>query len=465
MTKTAVIYARQSTPKQQSIPAQIKALEDYASQHNTQVLAIFQDAMSGKDTNREDFNAMVEYISTHAVDVLLVWRYDRIARNLKDLESFLMLCSNLNVSVISINEKLGHNRAQDVFMLQMLGAVAQYQREIIKENQQIAYHQKYKDGKILSANVSYGYRLINDELMVHEEETETVRLIFDLYTQDKLGYKAIAEQLNASGNLNRDNKWWHATRIKTILDNPFYTGVIQSKYGDANSHQLPLIQKERFEQAQAIQLSRNTLKQRVTRRYVLQGKIKCPHCHTVCTPTHTLNGQRDYYYYSCSLYTSGGKRHCPGMILNALEVEDFISSKLHQFIQSDFVAGQLKSHITRTNYDIDRTNQQKQNKLKQRQRQIMDAYEKELLDDDQLSDKLVALNGRKAKLKLKPRIPESITNLIDRNLLIDNNPTLPQYTLYQSIIERIAVDEEKNVIAIYLTGFRENILEEEDDVS
>lgn len=95
----------------------------------------------------------------------------------------------------------------------------------------------------------------------------------------------------------------------------------------------------------------------------------------------------------------------------------------------------------------------------------MDAYEKGLLDDDQLSDKLVALNGRKAKLKLKPRIPESITNLIDRNLLIDNNPTLPQYTLYQSIIERIEVDEEKNVIAIYLTGFRENILEEEDDVS
>ncbi|HBY90480.1 MAG: recombinase family protein [Ruoffia tabacinasalis] len=465
MTKTAVIYTRQSTPKQQSIPAQIKALEDYASQHNTQVLAIFQDAMSGKDTNREDFNAMVEYISTHDVDVLLVWRYDRIARNLKDLESFLMLCSDLNVSVISINEKLGHNRAQDVFMLQMLGAVGQYQREIIKENQQIAYQQKYDEGKILSGTVSYGYRLINDTLEVKENEAAVVRLIFYLYTQKELGYKAISEHLNASGNLNRDGKWWHAVRIKSILDNPFYTGAIQSKYGDANSHQLPLIQKERFEQAQAIQLSRNTLKQLVTRRYVLQGKIKCPHCHTVCTPTHTLNGQRDYYYYSCSLYTSGGKRHCPGMILNALEVEDFISSKLHQFIQSDFVAGQLKSHITRTNYDIDRTNQQKQNKLKQRQRQIMDAYEKELLDDDQLSDKLVALNGRKAKLKLKPRIPESITNLIDRNLLIDNNPTLPQYTLYQSIIERIAVDEEKNVIAIYLTGFRENILEEEDDVS
>lgn len=466
MTKTAVIYARQSTPKQQSIPAQIKALEDYASQHNTQVLAIFQDAMSGKDTNREDFNAMVEYISTHDVDVLLVWRYDRIARNLKDLESFLMLCSDLNVSVISINEKLGHNRAQDVFMLQMLGAVGQYQREIIKENQQIAYHQKYKDGKILSANVSYGYRLINDELMVHEEEAETVRLIFDLYTQDKLGYKAIAEQLNASGNLNRDNKWWHATRIKTILDNPFYTGVIQSKYGDANSHQLPLIEKERFEKAQAIQLSRNTVKQRVTRRYVLQGKIKCPHCHSVCSPAHALSGQRDHYYYTCSLYTSGGKRHCPGTILNALVVEDFIGSKLHDFIQSDFVAGQLKSHITQTNKEIHQHNKQKQTQLKHRQKKLLSDYENGNLTDDQLSVKLAQLEKRKEKLALKPTIPESITNLINLNLLIDNNPTLAQYTLYQSIMDRIEVDEDKKVTAIYLNGFSENILKElQEDVN
>lgn len=470
MTKLkAVIYARQSTSKQQSIPAQIKALEDYASQHNTQVLATFQDAISGKDTNREGFNAMVEYISTHAVNFLLVWRYDRIARNLKDLHSFLTLCSDLNVSVISINENLGHNRAQDaqnVFMLQMLGAVAQYQREIIKENQQIAYHQKYKDGKILSANVSYGYRLINDELMVHEEEAETVRLIFDLYTQNKLGYKAIAEQLNASGKLNRDNKWWHATRIKTILDNPFYTGVIQSKYGDANSHQLPLIEKERFEQAQAIQLSRNTVKQRVTRRYVLQGKIKCPHCHTVCTPTHTLNGQRDHYYYSCSLYTSGGKRHCPGMTLNALEVEDFIGSKLHDFIQSDFVAGQLNSHITQTNKEIHQHNKQKQTQLKHRQKKLLRDYENGNLTDDQLSVKLAQLEKRKEKLALKPTIPESITNLINLNLLIDNNPTLAHYTLYQSIMDRIEVDEDKKVTAIYLNGFSENILKElQEDVN
>lgn len=95
----------------------------------------------------------------------------------------------------------------------------------------------------------------------------------------------------------------------------------------------------------------------------------------------------------------------------------------------------------------------------------MDAYEKGLLDDDQLSDKLIALNERKAKLKLDPKIPESITNLIDLNLLIDNNPTLTQYTLYQSIIDWIKVDEQKNVSAIYLIGFGKNILEEENDVS
>lgn len=79
---------------------------------------------------------------------------------------------------------------------------------------------------------------------------------------------------------------------------------------------------------------------------------------------------------------------------------------------------------------------------------------------------MAQLEKRKEKLALKPTIPESITNLINLNLLIDNNPTLAQYTLYQSIMDRIEVDEDKKVTAIYLNGFSENILKElQEDVN
>lgn len=467
MTKqTAVIYARQSTPKQQSIPAQIKALEGFADEKSYHIVATFEDAMSGKDTNRQGFKTMKEFLSKHSVDIILVWRYDRIARNLKDLESFLTYCYELNVSVISINERLGNHHAQDVFMLQLLGALGQYQREVIKENQQIAYRQKHLQGKILSANVSYGYRLVDGDLELQQDEALIVKEIFNLYVNQEMGYKAIAENLNAAGKINRDGIWWHPTRIKSILDNPFYIGKVLSKYGSTNTHSLPLIEPVVFEKVQQIQASRNTASQRVTRRYVLQGKIKCPHCHSVCSPAHALSGQRDHYYYTCSLYTSGGKRHCPGTILNALVVEDFIGSKLHDFIQSDFVAGQLKSHITQTNKEIHQHNKQKQTQLKHRQKKLLSDYENGNLTDDQLSVKLAQLEKRKEKLALKPTIPESITNLINLNLLIDNNPTLAQYTLYQSIMDRIEVDEDKKITAIYLNGFSENILKElQEDVN
>lgn len=461
MTKKAVIYARQSTSKQQSIPAQMNALVRFAREHDMKVLATFQDALSGKDTTRDGFNAMKEYLSHQSVDSVLVWRYDRIARNLIDLQDFLTYCIDLNINVVSMNEHFGTNQAHHIWLTQILGAFGQYHREVIKENQHIAYHQKHRQGKILSANVSYGYRLVEGELELQAEEAMIVKEIFDLYVKQKLGYKAISEHLNSSGKLNRDNKWWHATRIKAILDNPFYTGSIQSKYGTNETHALPLVELELFEKVSEIQNSRNALPQRVTRRYVLQGKIKCPHCQTVCTPSHTHNGQRDHYYYRCSLYISGGKRHCPGLALNALDIEQHISSQLHHFIHSTSVAKDLKAYIGQSNQEIERINKQKQAKLKERELKLLRAFEQDTLDDNQLSEKLRTLKERQEKLTLQPPIPESILELLDHNLRVDINPTLNQYTLYQSIIDWIEVDEDKQVVGIYLNGFTDNILEEE----
>lgn len=466
MTKQiAVIYARQSTPKQQSIPAQIKALEGFADEKSYHIVATFEDAMSGKDTNRQGFKTMKEFLSKHSVDIILVWRYDRIARNLKDLESFLTYCYELNVSVISINERLGNHHAQDVFMLQLLGALGQYQREVIKENQQIAYRQKHLQGKILSANVSYGYRLVDGDLELQQDEALIVKEIFNLYVNQEMGYKAIAENLNAAGKLNRDGIWWHPTRIKSILDNPFYIGKVLSKYGSTNTHSLPLIEPVVFEKVQQIQASRNTASQRVTRRYVLQGKIKCPHCQTVCTPTHTLSNQRDHYYYACSQYTSGGKRHCSGIRINALNIEHLISTQLFHFIQSPYVSDQLESHIAQKNDHIEKYNHKKQNQLIKRQTRLLKDYEKGIISDKQLSTQLNELIKRKEKLNLKPLIPESITDLIDFKLFVDINPTLNQYLLFQSILHWIEVDEDKKLVAVYLKGFNDNILEEEFYVS
>lgn len=468
MTKRAVIYVRQSTMKQQSIPVQISALEDYAKEKGTQVLAIFKDTMSGKDTNREGFRAMKAYIAEHAIDEILVWRLDRVARNLKDLHQFMSECYEKDIVVFSLNEHLSNSknsRPDNIFLLQVLGAVAEYQRSVIQENQQIAYMNKHQQGKIVSSKVPYGYYLLDNELQINEDEARIVRQIFHLYTHEKMGYKAIAEHLHASGQLNRNNKLWQVSRIKAILDNPFYIGKVQSKYGDTNTHALPLVTTNLFNTAQMRKFNDDTPSQRITRRYVLQKKILCPYCQTVCTPSHTLTRNQDYYYYTCSLYTANGKRHCPGIILNATQIEQDVSTLVTQFIQSNYVRKKVHAHVTEKNKRIKKENSKKESTFKNRQQKLIHDFEKGLIDDDQLSIELAALNTRKQKIKLEPTIPESIANLIDFNLSVANNPTVSQYILYQSIIERIEVDENKTIVGLYLTGITQNILEEKTNAS
>lgn len=461
MYRTGICYARQSTEMQQSIPAQLSELEDYAKTNDIQIVASFQDVMSGKNINRDGFQAMKEYIATHSVDVVLVWRHDRLARNLKELQSFLLYCQNNQTAVISINEQLSNNKAQDTLLIHLLGALGEYQLDIIKDNQQIAYRKMHQEGKRVSQSVSYGYRIIDDNLEIIDEEADIVRIIFQLYVNGDLGYKAIAEYLNNLGKLNWNEKLWTPARIHSILKNTSYIGNIRSKYGDENRHHLPIIEKELFQKAVNKMNSKSKPTQRVYRRYILQKKIRCPYCKLLCTPSHTLQKHRDYYYYGCSTNLSRGKRHCPGIFINAIEIEQFVSNHVYQFIQSDYVSEQLKRHIANKNELIVKGNQKKQQQLRDRQQKALYAFEQGQIDDDQLKQELVTISNRKERLSLEPMIPESLIELIELNLAVDINPTLSQFTLYQSIIDEIEVNSDKTVKGIYLTEFEKNILQEE----
>lgn len=209
MPKKAVIYARQSTDIQQSIPAQISALKDWIKT-NTDAIVIneFKDVLSGKNADRPGLEDLKNYILEFKVDLVVVWRYDRLARNLTDLAEFLEFCTNLDIKVISITEPLSqedNSFAMNTFQISVLGAWAEYQRKVIKENQQIGFQQKYNEGHILSSQVPYGYRLVDGILIIQESEAEIVKIIFNQYSEG-FGYSKIADFLNSNGLLNRDNK-------------------------------------------------------------------------------------------------------------------------------------------------------------------------------------------------------------------------------------------------------------------
>lgn len=77
------------------------------------------------------------------------------------------------------------------FQMSVIGSVAQLQREMIAENQRIAFRRKHEMGLQLTARVPFGYRYISkDRIVIHEEEAETVNMVYSLYLSG-CGYKRI----------------------------------------------------------------------------------------------------------------------------------------------------------------------------------------------------------------------------------------------------------------------------------
>lgn len=464
MPKKAVIYARQSTDIQQSIPAQISALKDWIKT-NTDAIVIneFKDVLSGKNADRPGLEDLKNYILEFKVDLVVVWRYDRLARNLTDLAEFLEFCTNLDIKVISITEPLSqedNSFAMNTFQISVLGAWAEYQRKVIKENQHIGFQQKYNEGHILSSQVPYGYRLVDGILIIEESEAEIVKIIFNQYSEG-FGYSKIADSLNSNGLFNRDNKRWVVARLSAILRNDFYTGQITSKYGTKNTHDKPLISKTLFENVQSIRESKQVSNEWVTRRYILRKKIICPYCGCVCTPQHTVNNDKIYYYYRCAKATSDGTNHCKGINLNAIDIEQEAIRRIRDFIHSTVLVTKIREQIEIKNKALIHENKKKEERIQTRQEKILQRYENGHLTDDELYEALHNLNRRKEHINLKQLIPESIVELLDTELEVDVNPTVSHYILYQEIIDEIQVNENKEITAIYLSNFSYDILKME----
>ena len=120
-------YIRVSTVEQHE-DRQVKDLTE-----NAKVSKVFIDKLSGKDTNRPQLNAMIDYVREG--DTVIVSEYSRLARSTKDLLNIIDTLENKGVTVISMKEKLDTSTPNGEFMLTVLAGVATLERKLMLQRQ------------------------------------------------------------------------------------------------------------------------------------------------------------------------------------------------------------------------------------------------------------------------------------------------------------------------------------------
>jgi DNA invertase Pin-like site-specific DNA recombinase len=148
-TKTAAIYARVSTDKQK-VDMQLAELRDFAKRAGWQVHEEFIDeGYTAKNTDRPAFKEMMDQARQRKFDVLLVWKLDRLSRSLKDLITTLDELGHLRVDFISYDNKIDTSSPTGKLVFQIIGAVAEFERDIISERVKAGLKNAKRKGKQL----------------------------------------------------------------------------------------------------------------------------------------------------------------------------------------------------------------------------------------------------------------------------------------------------------------------------
>ena len=148
-TKRAALYVRVSSGEQNT-GAQERALREYVQRRGWKQQQIYRDqGISGASSNRPALNELLKACRRGSVDVLVVWKFDRFARSLKQLMSGLETCRALGIDFVSVTESIDTSLPSGELVFQMIGAVAQFERSLIAERVKSGLANARAKGKVL----------------------------------------------------------------------------------------------------------------------------------------------------------------------------------------------------------------------------------------------------------------------------------------------------------------------------
>lgn len=223
-----VLYVRVSTDEQAkegvSILNQRERLISYVkSQEDWEISDIYiDDGYSAKDTNRPELQRLINDISNTKIDVVLVYKLDRLTRSVKDLYNLLEIFNVNSTGFRSAQEAFDTTTPMGRAMMGMLGIFAQWERETISERVRDNMEQIAMQGKRPGAPLPFGY---DKEGNIVESEANILRVLRDLY-MDGSGFLVIARRLNEMSMMHRGLAW-SPQYVKYCLENPYYAGMIQ----------------------------------------------------------------------------------------------------------------------------------------------------------------------------------------------------------------------------------------------
>lgn len=338
------IYTRKSTEEGleqdfNSLDAQREACEAYvkSQQHEGWVLIEKQyndGGFSGGSLDRPAVQELFKDIEAGEVDIVVVYKVDRLTRSLMDFAKIVELFDKQNASFVSITQHFNTTTSMGRLTLNILLSFAQFEREVTGERIRDKFAASKKKGMWMGGCVPIGYKLANRKLEIDPIHSKTVKLIFEKY----LEFKSIAkvkEYLKEHNFKTVSGRDFFKGHLYSLIQNKTYLGLIVHKGNIYDGEHPGIIEKELFDSVQRqIQLNRvNRYSEHNEKtNALLLGKIFDDNNNRMTT-THSSSKKRKYSYY-ISLALDKGKKGQEGSVpkIPSCEIEKFVIKVIKEFL-------------------------------------------------------------------------------------------------------------------------------------
>ena len=249
------LYVRVSTQSQAdegySLEAQQERLEAYCKAQGWHVCPdhIYIDAgVSGKTTERPQFQAMLEAAQAGQVQRIVAMKLDRMARNVREFLATVDQLKAWGCDLVLVKESFDTSTPHGRFALTMFAAMAELEASTITERVMSGKQQKASKGGFNGGAEAFGYSYNAGTFEINEVEAATVRSMFAMFLSGK-SINGIAKALNDAGHTTKKGKAFFPMTVRQTLTNGIYAGVAQWDGVEVDGVYPAIIDKATYEAA------------------------------------------------------------------------------------------------------------------------------------------------------------------------------------------------------------------------
>ena len=300
--------------------------------------------LSGATMERPALKQLLADIGEGLVDVVVVYKVDRLTRSLSDFARMVEIFDGHQVSFVAVTQQFNTTTSMGRLTLNVLLSFAQFEREVTGERIRDKIAASKRKGMWMGGLVPLGYEVRERQLAIIESEAVTVRHIFQRYCalgnvrllKQQLDRDGLRSKLRIANNGSRcGEKSFARGALYTLLRNPIYIGEVRHKGARYPGRHQPIIERSVWDQTQAL-LRLHTVRSdgqpRGAMPSPLIGKLFDDHGERL-TPSHAVKGNRRYrYYVSRSLMKGATRKPEQGWRVPALEIERNLAAAIARIL-------------------------------------------------------------------------------------------------------------------------------------